>query len=374
MSRKITYIISSVDKALEFEWVIQFLDPERFQLSFIILNPKPSSALAELAQARGIPVKFIIYRSQASFPRALLQTFWQLLRWRPDLVNCHLPQGTLIGLLAAKLVGIKHRYYTRHHSTLNHQYHPHAIKYDKWSNQLATHIIAVSQVVKEVLVNKEGVSPAKISVVNHCLDLEQFENVEEARIKAVKERNLIPEAKPVIGVIARYTFWKGIQDIIPAFKKIRRRHPDAHLILANARKGDYLKEIDQLLSELPDGSYTEIPFEKDLYALYQVFDLFIHTPVDGQSEAFGQIYLEALASRVPSVFTKSGIAVEIMKNEQNALIVPFQDSESIAHSALKLLEDQQLCDRLVETGEKTVRAGFTIDKKMAALEQLYQKT
>lgn len=373
MARKITYIISRVDKALEFEWVVEFLDPTRFELSFIILNPTNESALTDYAESKGLKVKRINYSSQKSFIPALIKTWITLIKWRPEIVNCHLPEGTLIGLLAAKLCGIKKRLYTRHHSTLNHDYHPHAIKYDRWSNVLATNIIAVSGTVKKVLIEKENVNPEKVMIVEHCLDMEKFQNVSENQVETVIDRNEIPKGRIIIGVVARYTKWKGIQYIIEAFSQLIEENTDVHLVLANARKGDYVDEIIEQLSHLPKGSFTEIEFEKDLYALHKAFDFFVHTPIDSYSEAFGQIYIEALASKTPSVFSYSGIGNDILIDGTNSIVVPHKNSKAIYQGLLKLIQDQHLCKSIANNGYSMVVEKFPISRKIEQLEGIYSR-
>ena len=350
---------------------MEFLDPTRYELSFIVLNSSNESSIADYAESKGLKVKRIKYGSQQDFIPALFKTWITLLKWRPELVNCHLPEGTLIGLLAAKFAGIGKRFYTRHHSTLNHDYHPHAIKYDRWSNYLATHIIAVSGIVKKVLVEMENVSPGKVMTVEHCLDLEKFENISQGQVETVKDRNGIPKDRIIIGVIARYTKWKGIQYIIEAFSKLYKEDYSVHLVLANARKGDYIDEIVAQLFQLPDGSYTEIEFEEDLYALHGAFDLFVHTPIDSYSEAFGQIYIEALASKTPSVFTLSGIGNEILIDGENSIVVPHKNSEAIYNGLLKLIQDQQLCRAIAKSGYTMIREKFPISRKIRQLEDIY---
>ncbi len=137
------------------------------------------------------------------------------------------------------------------------------------------------------------------------------------------------EDAPVIGVVARYEILKGIQCIIPAFRRLLEDFPDAKLVLANAY-GHYAHQIRRLLrGMLPDHSYCEIQFEPDPVALYSSFDVFVHTPLVAGYEAFGQVYVEALAAGLPSVFTPSGIAAEFITDQLNAHLVPFQDSDAI---------------------------------------------
>ena len=61
MPRRVTYIVANIDKALEFEWVADLLDGDRFELNFILLNPGPSTLEAELVQRR-IPCERVTYR------------------------------------------------------------------------------------------------------------------------------------------------------------------------------------------------------------------------------------------------------------------------------------------------------------------------
>ncbi|HNL82504.1 MAG TPA: glycosyltransferase, partial [Chitinophagaceae bacterium] len=133
---------------------------------------------------------------------------------------------------------------------------------------------------------------------------------------------------------------------------------------------DYKNEIHQLLNELPKDAYTEILFEQDNAALFKCFDVFVHAPIDTESEAFGQIYIEALLVGIPSVFTLSGIANEIIRDKENALVVPHQNSEAIYEAMKLLLKDEQLCSKIKQTGLQTAQQ-FSIENKINALENLY---
>jgi glycosyltransferase involved in cell wall biosynthesis len=116
-----------------------------------------------------------------------------------------------------------------------------------------------------------------------------------------------------------------------------------------------------------------IEFEKDLYSLYQLFDVYVHVPVDECAEAFGQTYVEALAAGIPSVFTLSGVAREFVKNEKNALVVPFKDTNAIYESIVRLLDNNHLAEQLSVQGKEDVNQLFVIDKMMNSLFLLYEK-
>jgi len=108
-------------------------------------------------------------------------------------------------------------------------------------------------------------------------------------------------------------------------------------------------------------------------ALYHVFDVFVHVPINSYCEAFGQTYVEALACGVPSVFTLSGIAPEFIQHEKNALVVPFKDSQAIALACQRLLQDEGLRSELSAQGLKDVREQFGIEGMIGRLQNLYSK-
>ncbi len=362
MKKNITYIISDIDKALAFEWIAEALQHEKgLALSFILLN-KGDSALERFLEKKNIPVQRVNYSGKKDLMPALWKVRTILRKYKTQAVHCHLFDACVVGLAAAKSLGIKKRIFTRHHSDYHHVYFPRAVYYDKIISSLATDIMAISENVRKILVEKERVRPEKVHLLHHGFHLDLFENVPDERINTLKEKYKIRQGQhPVIGIIARQTAWKGIQYIIPAFQKLLEEYPKAHLLLANA-KGDYKQQITQLLRQLPEGSYTEITFEHDLPALYQLFDVYVHTPIDPYKEAFGQTYVEALAAGIPSVFTLSGVAAEFIEHQKNALVVPFEDSEAILKSMLVLLENEALRNLLKENGYKDVRKLFGFDK------------
>ncbi len=334
----------------------------------MLLN-KSDSALESFLIKRGFSVKRLLYRSRRDRISCFIKLFWHFLFRRPDIVHVHLVEAGLTAIPAAYLAFINKRVYTRHHSTYHHLYHPSFVKVDKWINRLSTHLIAISGNVRDVLIEKEHVFPSKITVIHHGFDLILFKN-DGPDVQLKVKYN--PSSKlPVIGVISRYQHLKGYQYIIPAFKKLLIDYPDALLIIANAR-GEYAKEIKSMLSELPRNSFVEINFEDNISALYSLFDVFVHVPIDKNCEAFGQIYIEALAASVPSVFTLSGIASDFVKDRENALVVPYCDANAIYKAITTVLSSKEIANSIAQKGRSDVFDNFGLDKMIKAHIRLYE--
>ncbi len=366
--KKVTYIISKTNKSLALEWTATFLDKTKFDLTFILLN-ESGSAIENFLLENKFKVHRVTYKNKSNLLSAVRSTFKLLKKIKPDIVHAHFFEANIIGLTAARMAGVKKRIYTRHHSTYHHDYFPFAVKYDKYCNRVATDIIAISKVVEETLL-RESALPEKIHLVHHGYKMSEFLSIENERVQRVKKLYNPADQHPVIGVISRYTQWKGIQDIIPAFKKLLTLYPNALLVLANA-KGEYEEHLKSLLQAIPKKNYIEITFENDISALYRLFDVFVHVPVNDHAEAFGYIYAESLVCEVPPVFTLSGIAHDFVENERNALVVGYQNSEEIYGAMVRLLADKELGKRLTAQGKKDVLERFDLNKMILKLEKIY---
>ena len=131
MKTNITYIISYIDKAIAFEWIADEINKNEFNLSFILLNNTADCHLERYLKKQGIPVFFVEYYGKKS----IFSAFWKvrelLKTLKTQIVHTHLFDACLVGLFAAKTLGIKKRIHTRHHSSFHHEYFPKAVYYDK---------------------------------------------------------------------------------------------------------------------------------------------------------------------------------------------------------------------------------------------------
>jgi glycosyltransferase involved in cell wall biosynthesis len=370
MPQKVVVVISGINYSLGFDWFAQYIDKSKFEIHFVFLN-SIEPELARILKERGFNTSYIHYKSKKHIVLTVWKLLWLFTSVKPAIVHAHLFDASICSLPVAKFMGIKKRIYTRHHSTFHHQYFPNMVKYDRFINFCSTHIVAISENVKNVLIKQEGVSEYKIHLIHHGFDQTLFDFNNELLKSTLKTKYKLTSNDPIIGVVSRYTKWKGIQFIIPAFKALLLEFPNAKLVLANA-SGDYKQHIQLMLSELPSNSYCEIEFEKDIFALYSTFNIFVHVPIDANSEAFGQTYIESLMSGIPSVFTLSGIANEFIVHDYNASVVPFQDSTAIYNAFIKILMNKDFKNRIVQNGLISVNENFKLVTMINKIEKLYE--
>lgn len=366
---KICYIVSDVDESHQLNALFDGIQEAGYKVSLIFTGTSEPK-IAELFRSKNFTVRFVRCRGKIDFPKVLFKLYSLFKEIKPEIIHTHLQTASILGLTAAKMRGIKKRVHTRHHSVELHNYHPHAVYYDKYCNALSTRIIATSRNVEKVLIEREKVNPARVSIVHHGFRLEDFKT-DAATIGALKDKYDLNDNHPIVGVISRFVKGKGIQYIIPAFAEILKKYPRTKLVLANA-KGDYAPEIRTLLvNNLKPENYVLIEFESRVFELYKTFDVFIHAPINLEFEAFGQTYIESLALEIPSIFTLSGIAADFIADKRNALVVDFCNSRMIAKAIENILENTALREKLVAQGKVDVENLFDIDKMINSLDKVY---
>jgi glycosyltransferase involved in cell wall biosynthesis len=97
------------------------------------------------------------------------------------------------------------------------------------------------------------------------------------------------------------------------------------------------------------------------------------TTEDGQSEAFGVVFLEAQAMGVPVVSFRHGGIPETMREGVTGLLAEEKDVPGLAEQILRYLSDDKFWDESREEGMQWVRNNFDNSVQTAKLEEIYAR-
>jgi len=366
MPKHVTYIISRIDKSVGFEALFDKLRNDGLSFDVVLLNPGESYLKQYLAQQQHA-VTELRYSGKKDMPRVLRQLLRHFKVRRPAIVHTHLLDAGLLGGLAAWIRRVPLRVYTRHHGDMHFYEQRRGRFYDRLIHSFYNRIIALSTGHLHLLNDREGLAKKTVLIPNFYD--EQLFSVSEARLEAAKSTYGFSEQHLAIGVNARWTAWKGVRFAIEGFRQFLSRHPQAKLYLFNAN-GDDSDAILNALHQLPEGSYRYTAFEHDMMAVYPHFDYFVHVPVRETAESFGLVYIEAMGSGLPCVFTLSGIACDAVTDKVNAMVVPYHSGEAVAEALETLIEDTTLREQLAAKAGSVTHA-YTLSTHIAKLHQLY---
>ena len=384
---KITYIFTHHIRWVPFELVAKYIDKSKFAIDYVILN-EGDPMISFLSQMH-IPCTVTSYQDYSNTSEIVKFIYEHLLRNKTDIVQTHWFAGSLAGMQAAYYAHVPVRIFSREHPSIKY-YSRHAQSKHRLIWDCATNIIGASNSCKQGMI-EDGIPEDKITVIPMGFEISEFENVDTSRIDKLRAKYLGNRHGPVIGVAARYISWKGVEYVIEAHKKVLETHPNAILVLSGthvnrarfeeqkrtARKEDIVApqyeeiiSITDKLSQLPEHSYIEIPFEEDLFALFRLFDVFVHVPIASYLESFGLVYIEAMLSKVPSVITLAGSALDHAVHKENAWVVDYKNSDQIAQGILALLSDSRLRETIINNAFLCAQR-YDIKKHIQRLEEFY---
>src|SRR2546429_318279 len=175
---------------------------------------------------------------------------------------------------------------------------------------------------------------------------------------------------PWLLTVARLDFHKGIDTVIRALPAIRADFPTARYAVAGI--GSRRSSLERLIAELGLGEAVRllgfVP-DEDLPALYNAADGFVLASrrYDLLVEGFGISVLEASASGLPVIGTRSGGIPEAVREDETGFLVEPDDPAAVAAAAIRLLGDEELRRRIGAAGRAAVETYYNWDRVAADL-------
>ncbi|MEN8175413.1 MAG: glycosyltransferase family 4 protein [Pseudomonadota bacterium] len=278
---------------------------------------------------------------------------------RPDLVHLHSRRGAdLLGGIAARLEGCPCVLSRRVDNPEPHWWA--GIKY-----RLFDHVITISEAIREVLV-KEGVPGYKVTCVHSAVSARAFQH--DCEREAFNAAFGVMGGGPVMAMIAQMIPRKGHRYLLQVLPALAGRFPGLRLILFG--KGPLRRELE---GEVASGGLQEFVyfagFRDDLNRWLPCLDLVVH-PAD--MEGLGVSLLQAAAAGVPLVASRAGGIPEIVRHEENGLLVAPGNTDELLSALDRLLEDARLRDIFGTEGRRLVQTEFSVDAMVEGNLGVYQ--
>jgi glycosyltransferase involved in cell wall biosynthesis len=304
--------------------------------------------------------------SRRGYPAAILRLVRLIRRWRPDILQTHLVDGSLVGLPAARLAAAPVSVMTAHHS---HELPFHGQRL-VWAERacagpLCDHIIAPSRQVAQTLQELVGVRARKIEVVHHGFDLARLNPTVVTGTAVRAELGL--EGKLVFGAVGRIYRLKNHAALVKAFAQALGPVPEARLVIVGGGDPEPLRCLAEALGiaarVLLPGSRPDIP------EVLAACDVFVHPAI---AEAFGMVIVEAMAMARPVLTTPVGIAPEVVDDGVTGFLAETAHPEALADGIARVVSARACWTEVGRAARQAVQ-GFTATVMATRYEQLYRK-
>ena len=234
----------------------------------------------------------------------------------------------------------------------------------KYNNRLIDRIVCVSENVAHVL-QKDGVSSHKLTVIHSGIDIERFRNKPTAGLRNELQ---IPEDHLVVGTVAALVGHKDYPTLLRAAAQVIHKWPKVTFCAVG--DGEERARLMAMAQKLKLSSrFRFVGFRTDLERFYNLFDLFV---MSSHMEGLGTAILDAMACGLPVVATRAGGIPEIVGHQSNGLLVPPKDPPALAQAILELLQNVDLRVALAKRARQSVKK-FSYQTMVQKHIQLYQQ-
>jgi len=301
-------------------------------------------------------------------------------RNRYDLVHAHTPKAGLLGMIAARIAGIKNRVYTCHglpletESGLKRQLLACA---ERASCALAHQVLVVSHSLVDKLSKYKICSKSKLTVLGEgtaCgVDLNRFTVTPELFKKSRDIRNNygISEKDLVVGFIGRLVPDKGIHILVESFARLHESNPGIRLLVLGDFEPHRGRLSDDTIEILRNhGGITRCGFTPEIELYYAAMDMLV---LPTRREGFPYTLLEAAAMGLPVIATRVTGCVDAVVDGVTGLLVEVDDVQEMFEAMLRLAKDPELRKRLGRQGRKRVESMFDSAVLIQEHTNLYNK-
>ena len=227
-------------------------------------------------------------------------------------------------------------------------------------------IVAISEYVKEEIVNHYNIDPKKITVINRGIDTNFYDakiNNENQFINFIDKYN-IPSDKKIILYPGRLTNWKGQIEFLNIIEKLKNEHYFFYFVGDN-KNHTYTNKLLKIIEKKHLTSNCKVlnHLNKDnLKMMYQCADLVVSMPV--KPEGFGRIISESIAMKKIIIADNVGGAYNQLKNLDPIYKINSRDPDELINKINfilkldpeKLLEIKNISRKHVE--DKFSRTGM----------------
>ncbi len=248
---------------------------------------------------------------------------------------------------------------------------------DRWGYERARIHRAIRRVDRYVsytefekrFVVEHGADPARVAVVPLGVDAEPFL---AARPAEARQRLGIGPGGPVVGFVGQLGVNKGVATLIEAMPGVWARYPGAWLVIAGHRT-TYSQRLEAMLATLPTAMRERVVKIEDFPDalrpdLFAALDILAYP---SGFESYGLSFLEAWAAGRPVVGCRRGAVGDVVEDERDGLLVPYEDAAALTNAVLRLAADPAWARALGAAGRRRVRERHTWPEVARKIRQVY---
>ncbi|MCP4672185.1 MAG: glycosyltransferase [Desulfobacula sp.] len=311
-----------------------------------------------------VPV-FEMDKKQGNDPKLIFRLCKLIKKRKPDIVHTR-NWGTVDGILAAKLAGVKTIIHGEHGWDIGD---PNGMNIKRRiARGLLSFVIkkfvAVSDDIAQWLVKSCHVSPKKVQVIINGVDTDKFDY--RTKPDDLKQKLGI-DGKIVFGTVSRLDPIKQIDILIRAISSIKNQN--CCVLVAGA--GKERKNLEILAERY--GVSREILFLGAIDRVDRIYNLMDVFLLISENEGISNTILEAMASGLPIIATRVGGNPELVNDMENGLLIEPKDVNAVVNALEFYIDHSDRRMKFSKMSRKKAVNHFALKKMVRNYVNLYKR-
>lgn len=236
-----------------------------------------------------------------------------------------------------------------------------------WSEKVicyyANQVICVSESNKNT--GREVFGLHNAVVIENGVNLEKFNP--EGLFKDLRQEFGFSDSDFIVGFIARCTKQKNPLVFLAALVKAHSANPSVKGIFVG--EGDMDKEVDAYIQQHEMSGYLyRSPFRTDVPDLLHSIDVYC---LPSLWEGLSIALLEAMAMRKAIIATPTDGTKEVLRDQENGLVVPFDNESAIADSICRFYNESSVMKKCSESARLFVSERFNAKRVADSVMTVY---
>jgi glycosyltransferase involved in cell wall biosynthesis len=329
----------------------KFMSENGFNVIMISADGKEVESLKEQENCEHI----IVPMTRKITPLQDLVSFFKLRKvikkYKPDIVHTHTPKAGLLGMLAARSLGVKVRIHTVGGLPLIIE-----TGFKRWLLMLtekltyfgATEVWPNSRSMMNFIIENKLANAKKLAVIDNGstngIDLKKFSK----QYLNEDVKNKIEESLPHLDglkilCVGRMVKDKGIEELVTVFERLQKDYP-LQLILV----GPFEPHLDPLSSQTLDiiinnPAITHITWSDSIEYYMSLADIFVHP---SHREGFPNVILQAGAMHLPVICSNIPGNADIIQNEKTGLMFEVKNEDDLYTKLKFAIENKERTEKI----------------------------
>jgi glycosyltransferase involved in cell wall biosynthesis len=290
---------------------------------------------------------------------------------RPDIVHTHgWGGGAWYGIIGARLANCP-VVINGEHGLLFVKWHQ--LLLQRFAAALCTNIFSVSQALKEKVVDTLGIPSGSIKVITNGVDIEKFHRSKPEPELRVALGVDVGKETALVSSIGSLKPEKNQMMILKAVKQLHGRPGLQDFKLLLIGEGPDRGMLEQYVER--EGLQAKVRFlgkREDVPRILSCTDVLVSTSNSGH-EGLSNVILEAMASEVAVMATKSVGTEEIVADGSTGFLVDADDIASMADKLEVLIDNKAMTRKFGEEGRRIVVERYSLQRMISDYEDEYKR-